>query len=104
MTARLSYMFLAFFHCLSSSADRYPYPADLEIIKLCGRIPARRMVEKEIIQQELDMDSVCSLYDNTVLSHSPDERYKMILVGETDQFTIIINKDTKELTRVFVND
>lgn len=82
-------------------------PLDLradEIVKLCGRVPARHYVEEDIIKNKIDLNLVCSLYDKTIANEALYNQHKSVLVGESGNLSIEISKKTKEMIRIFIGD
>lgn len=97
----------AFFSCESSFAINLSAPLDaeeVETVKLFGYIPARRSVERFIIQNKVDPDLIGSLYNGTVSNKTLTDLYKGTIIAETGNLSIYINKKTKEITKIFIDD
>lgn len=107
MTRYLSYVLFSFllFSSTSSAGLNLSPPPDMraiESVKLFGSIPARGAVEDFIAENNIDPESVKSLYYNTISNEALKDQHSSTLVGESGNLSILISKETKELIRVFI--
>ncbi len=106
-----AFVFLAvlLFHDHTAALNLSPPPDEeaVKTVRLFGSIPARRSVEDFIVQNAVDREKITTLYYKTISdadSKVSQFGYKHLLVGEIDNLTIYVNRVTKEISKIFIDN